>query len=187
MWKSKGNTSGVYLAGNTCFESLSGHRVHRLSFLLVYSMFGDKFRDSTSKQAATASFYFLQNTVITNNFTILVCKHLETTDKKVKVKWSHYRLGVAQRMGTGIALLFHYRGTRREWVVSSTPRPHFTSGKDSVPILQVAGWAPGQVWTGEKSRPHRDSIPDRPACSHSLNRLSYLAHLKLLISSLNKQ
>ena len=50
-------------------------------------------------------------------------------------------------------------------MVSSTPRPHFTPGKDSVPILQEAGWAPGPVWTGGKSRPHRDSIPDRPARS----------------------
>ena len=90
-----------------------------------------------------------------------------------KVKWSHYRPGVAQRVGRGIALLFHDRGTRRGWVVSSTPRPHFTPGKDSVPILQEAGWAPGPVWTGGKSRPHRDSIPDRPARSQSLYRLSY--------------
>ena len=50
-------------------------------------------------------------------------------------------------------------------MVSSTPRPHFTPGKDPVPILQEAGWAPGPVWTGGKSRPHRDSIPDRPARS----------------------
>jgi len=50
-------------------------------------------------------------------------------------------------------------------VVSNTPRPHFTPGKDPVPILQEAGWAPGPVWTGAKSRPHRDSIPDRPALS----------------------
>jgi len=34
-----------------------------------------------------------------------------------------------------------------------------------VPILQEAGWAPGPVWMGGKSRPHRDSIPDRPARS----------------------
>ena len=34
-----------------------------------------------------------------------------------------------------------------------------------VPILQEAGWGPGPVWTGGKSRPHRDSIPDRPARS----------------------
>jgi len=64
------------------------------------------------------------------------------------VKWSRYRSGVAQRVGRVIALLFHDRGTRRGWVVSSTPRPHFTPGKDSVPILQEAGWVPGPVWTG---------------------------------------
>ena len=46
--------------------------------------------------------------------------------KKVKVKWSRYKPAVAQRVGRGIALLFHDRGTRRGWVVSSTPRPHFT-------------------------------------------------------------
>ena len=50
-------------------------------------------------------------------------------------------------------------------MVSSTPRPHFTPGKDPVPILQGAGWAPGPVWTSKKSRPYRDSIPDRPARS----------------------
>ena len=41
-------------------------------------------------------------------------------------------------------------------MVSSTSRPHFIPGKDPVPILQEAGWAPGPVWTGGKSRPHRD-------------------------------
>ena len=93
-----------------------------------------------------------------------------------KLKFSRYRPGVAQRVGRGIALLFHDRGTRREWVVSSTLRPHFTTGKDPVPIVQEAGWAPGPVWTGGKSRPHRDSIPDRPARSQLLYRLSYPAH-----------
>ena len=85
--------------------------------------------------------------------------------RKVKVKWSRYRPGLAQSVGRGIALLFHDRGTRRGWVVSSTPRPHFTPWKDPVPILQEAGWAPGSVWTGGKSRPHRDSIPDHTARS----------------------
>ena len=86
---------------------------------------------------------------------------------KLKVKWFHYRPGVAQRLGRGIALLFHDHGTWRGWVVSSRPRPHFTLGKDPVPILQEAGWAPQPVWTGGKSRPHRDSI---------LFRLNYPAH-----------
>ena len=51
-----------------------------------------------------------------------------------------------------------------EW---SAARPGRTlpPGKDPVPILQEAGWAPGPVWTGGKSRPHRDSIPDRLARS----------------------
>ena len=101
-----------------------------------------------------------------------------------KVKWSRYRPGVAQRVGRCIALLFHDRGTRKGWVVSSTPQQHFTSGKDPVPILQKAGCAPGPVWMGGKSRPHRDSIPDRPARSQSLYRwatrptTSWIRHVK---------
>ena len=94
----------------------------------------------------------------------------------IKVKWARYRSRVAQRVGKGIALLFHYRCTRRRWVVSSTPRPHFTPRKAPVPILQEARWAPGPVWTVGKSHPHWDSIPDRPAHSQSLHRLSYRAH-----------
>jgi hypothetical protein len=95
---------------------------------------------------------------------------------KVKVKWSRYRPGVAQRVGRGTDLLFHDRGTRRGWVVSTTPWPHFTPREDPVPILQEAGWAPGPVWTDRKSRPHQYSIPDRPARSQSLYRLCYPAH-----------
>ena len=101
-----------------------------------------------------------------------------------KVKWSRYRHGVAQRVGRDIALLLHDRGTRRGWVVSSTPRPHFTPGKDPVPILQEAGWAPEPVCTGGKSRPNRDSIPDRPARIQSLYRLSYPAHPWIIVLSL---
>jgi len=95
---------------------------------------------------------------------------------KVNVKWSRYRPGVALRVGRGIALLFIDRGTRRGWVVSSTPRPHFIPGKDQVPISHEAGWATGPLWMDRKSRPHRDSIPNRPASSQSLYRLSYRAH-----------
>jgi len=49
-------------------------------------------------------------------------------------------------------------------------------GTDLAPILQEAGWDPGPVWTGGKSRPNRDSIPDHPARSQSLYRLRYRAH-----------
>ena len=103
----------------------------------------------------------------------------------VKVKRSRRRPGVAQRVGRGIALLFHDRGTRRGWVVSSTPRPHFTPGKDQVPILQEDGWAPGPVWMGGKSRPRRDLILDRPARSQSLYWLSYPAHIQCIVCSKN--
>ena len=103
-----------------------------------------------------------------------------TDTKNVKAKCSYYRPGIAQRVGRGITLLFHDRGTRRWWVVSSTPRAHFTPSKDPVPILQKAGWAPGPVWTGGKSCPHRNSIPHRPVRSQSLYRLSYPAHTTYL-------
>jgi len=55
-----------------------------------------------------------------------------------------------------------------EW---SAARP----GRNLPPVLIVkeAGRAPEPVWTGGKSRPHRDSIPYRPARSQSLYRLSY--------------
>ena len=62
-------------------------------------------------------------------------------------------------------------------MVSSTPRPHFTPGKEPVPIVQEAGWAPGPVLTGGKSRRHRDSIPDRPPRS-SVAILSELPEIK---------
>ena len=51
-----------------------------------------------------------------------------------------------------------------EWS-AAPPGRTLAPGKDQVPIVQEAGWAPGTVWTGGKSRPRRDSIPDRPARS----------------------
>jgi len=69
---------------------------------------------------------------------------------------------VAQRVGRDITLLFHDRGTRRgEWS-AARPGRNLPPGKDPVPILLAAGWAPVPAWTVGKSRPHRDSIPVRP-------------------------
>ena len=63
---------------------------------------------------------------------------------------------MAQRVGRGIALLFHDCGTRRgEW---SAARPGRT-------LPPGKARYPGPVWTSGKSRPNPDSIPDRPACS----------------------
>ena len=82
----------------------------------------------------------------------------------------------ALRVSTGIALLFlGPQHTRWGWGQPHAPAV-CTPGKDLVPILQEAGWAPGLVWIGWKSRPYWDLIPDHPARSQSLYRLSYLAH-----------
>jgi len=84
----------------------------------------------------------------------------------------------AHRGNRGIALPFLDHGTRRWGRVSVTPRPLFTLGKDSVPIVQEAGWTPGPIWTGaENLVPTGIRSPDRPARSQSLYRLSYPAHL----------
>ena len=57
------------------------------------------------------------------------------------------------------------------------PQQLFTPGKDLVPIVQEAGWAPGTVWTGEETLALTGiRSPDRPARSQSLYRLRYPAH-----------
>ena len=104
----------------------------------------------------------------------------------VKVKWSRYRPGVVQRVGSGIALLFHDRGIRREWVVSSTPRPHFTpwerpgthftgdwvgtrAGLDGRKISSPPGFDPGP------SSPQSVAIPtELPGPQHLLQYLTEL-------------
>jgi len=69
-----------------------------------------------------------------------------------------------------------------EWSAARSGRT-LPRGKHPLPILQEAGWAPGPVWMGEKSRPHRDSIPDRLARSQSLYRLSYSANARGVVVS----
>jgi len=82
----------------------------------------------------------------------------------------------AHRGSRGIALPFLDHSTRRGWGVSVTPRPLFTPGKDLVPIVQEAGWAPGPVWTGaENVTPIGVWSPDCPARNQSLYRLRYPA------------
>ena len=93
---------------------------------------------------------------------------------------------MAQRVDIGTALLFHDRGTRRGWVGQQYALAAlYPPGKDPVPILQEAGWAPGPVWMGRKSRPYRDSIRDHPVRSQSLYQLSYPAHNRWILPDLN--
>jgi len=147
----------------------------------VYSVHQRRALLDSHKTSGSAYFEFHGQCYSTKDyiFVILVLFRLFSVNRvlvNVKVNWSRYRPGVAQRVGRGIDLPFHDRGTRSGWVVSSTPRPHFTPGKDPVHILQGPGWAPGPVWMGGKPRPHRDSIPDCSVRSQSLYRLSYPAH-----------
>ena len=54
----------------------------------------------------------------------------------------------------------------------SKPRPcRFTPGKDPVPVVQEAGWAPGPVWESAENLARTViPLPDRPARSESLYR-----------------
>jgi hypothetical protein len=62
----------------------------------------------------------------------------------------------------------------------------FTPGKDPVPIVQEAGWAPEPVWTGAENLSHTGiRYPDSPGRSESLYRLSYPGPQLILIASLN--
>jgi hypothetical protein len=81
----------------------------------------------------------------------------------------------------GIAPLILDLGARRGWVVSITARLLYP-GKDPVPIVQEAGWAPGLVWTCAKNLTTTGIRSlDRPACSQSLYRRCYPARIVSVI------
>ena len=85
---------------------------------------------------------------------------------------------MAQRVGRGIALLFHYRGTRRdEW---SAARPGRTSGpgKTRYPFYSRLGGPQGQSGRTEKLIPTGILSRTIQPVAQSLYRLSYPAHLK---------
>ena len=83
----------------------------------------------------------------------------------------------AHRGSRSIALPFQDHGIRRGWEVSVTPRPLFTPGKDPVPIVREAGWAPRPVRKGaENLAPTWIRSPDRPVRSQSQYRLCYPVH-----------
>jgi len=76
-----------------------------------------------------------------------------------KLKWSRYRPGVAQRVGRGIALLFHDRSTRRcEWL-AARPGCTLPLGRTRYPFYRMLGGLQGRsgraehlVPTGIRSR-----------------------------------
>jgi hypothetical protein len=88
----------------------------------------------------------------------------------------------AQRGSRGIALLILDLGARREWVVSTTPRPLYPRERPGTDC--TGGWVLPRAGLDvcEKSCPTGIRSPHRPARRESLYRLSYPAHcLPLLI------
>jgi len=62
----------------------------------------------------------------------------QATARAKNVKWSRYRPDVTQKVGRGIPLLFHDRGTRRGWVV----------GQQHAPATFISRKRPGTHCTG---------------------------------------
>ena len=56
------------------------------------------------------------------------------------------------------------------------PAALYPRRKTRYPLYRRLGRPQGRSGRAEKSRPHRDSIPDLPSLSQSLYRLSYPAH-----------
>ena len=82
----------------------------------------------------------------------------------------------AHRESRGIALLFLGHGTRRG--EGSASRPGRSLPRERPIIHFIGGWVGPRAGLQRcgKSRPHRDSIPYRPARSESLYCLRYPAH-----------
>jgi hypothetical protein len=99
---------------------------------------------------------------------------------------SRYRPGCGPEVGWRYSTTLHDHGTRRGWVVSSTPRPHFTPREDLVPIVQEAGCTGGWVdpragMDGQKISPYRDSIPGPSSYTDWATRPTYVYMLQKLI------
>jgi hypothetical protein len=65
--------------------------------------------------------------------------------------------------------------------VSVTPWPLSTTGKDPVPIVKEAGWAPGPVWTGAENLPPPGFDPRtvQPVASHDTDWATGPAYVQI--------
>jgi hypothetical protein len=80
----------------------------------------------------------------------------------------------AHTRGRGIQPTHMQRGIMR-WEVATTLRPLYPWESDPIPIVRVAGWAPGPVWKGaENLAPTGIRSPDRPRRNESLYQLNHL-------------
>ena len=100
----------------------------------------------------------------------------------VKVKVTPLQAGVVQRLGRGIALLFHDRGTRKG-VSGQQHAPATLYPRERLGTHFTGGWV-GPIFglDGQKI----SSPPDRPSRSQSLYRLSYPAQTCYICSKYEK-
>ena len=99
-----------------------------------------------------------------------------TYTNKVKVEWSRYRLGVAQRVGRGIALLFHDRGTRRGKWSAARPGRTLPPGKTRYPFYRSLGGPQGRSGLAEILVPTGIWSRIVQPVAQSQYQLSYPAH-----------
>jgi hypothetical protein len=97
-------------------------------------------------------------TIIQGAYNTCVITHLSACNK-FKVRVPHNR-PEGPGGGRRIALLSFLTSALEGGGWSALCPGCFTPGKQPVPTVQEAGWAPGLVWTCAKNlAPHRDSIP----------------------------
>jgi len=136
-WHSHGVWSSGYALAAIQIRSLVGERRRRISTT------GNWLTPSSSVMQPVAWSLFSRS----------YCDSWVDLHKGKKVKWYRYRPGVAQRVGRGIALLFHDRGTRRGWEFSSTPGRTLPPGKTRNPLYRRLGGPQGQSGRAENLVP----------------------------------
>ena len=100
-----------------------------------------------------------------NHLLILSTFAPDSIELIVKVKVPRYRPGCFPEAGRGIALLFQDLGARRT----------------RYPLYRRLGGLQGRSGRAKNLVPTGIRSPDRPARSQSLYRLSYLAHIELIL------
>ena len=77
--------------------------------------------------------------------------HFSCSRIKIKVEFAHEEATKVQK-GVEVYIYSFFSLGDLDGGGWSKPSPgRFTLGKDSVPIVQEAGWAPGPVWTGAEN------------------------------------
>jgi hypothetical protein len=105
----------------------------------------------------------------------------DSASSKGKDKVTPLQAQLWPRGGRSIALLLQDLGARRgEWS-GVRPRRTFPPGKTRYPLYRRLGGPQGRSGRAENLAPTGIRSPDRPVRSQSLYRLSYRAHILLVV------